>query len=183
LLVCRLAAAAPLAKGARLSALHWRRSCLGGGPRFLPAGSGQSASSWQGSVVTPGGAPPPPECELAKLARRRRTGRHRNLPGAVHRRFLRDRISDPKPPIRSAFRIASRWRPSKSRVTRPYAYVPSVSRIIFQPRPLFRPHPEERPAVAPQGEVNGAALTDARRWWATLRFCPPYARWLRSSGD
>ena len=31
-----------------------------------------SASSWQEALVPPGGAPAPPECELAKLARRRR---------------------------------------------------------------------------------------------------------------
>jgi hypothetical protein len=36
-----------------------------------PARPSASASSWQGSLVTPGGAPVPPECELAKLARRR----------------------------------------------------------------------------------------------------------------
>ena len=30
-----------------------------------------SASSWQEAIVPPGGAPAPPECELAKLARRR----------------------------------------------------------------------------------------------------------------
>jgi hypothetical protein len=33
------------------------------GPRFpLPAMAGQSASSWQGLIVVPGGAPMPPEC-------------------------------------------------------------------------------------------------------------------------
>jgi len=32
-----------------------------------------SASSWQGSLVTPGGAPAPPECWIANPARRRRT--------------------------------------------------------------------------------------------------------------
>src|SRR3990172_444188 len=32
-----------------------------------------SASSWQGLVVAPEGAPAPPECDPAKIARRRRT--------------------------------------------------------------------------------------------------------------
>src|SRR5688572_9859671 len=36
------------------------------GPRFpLPAMAGQSASSWQGLVLVPGGAPMPPECRIA----------------------------------------------------------------------------------------------------------------------
>jgi hypothetical protein len=52
------------------------------------AGSGTSrpsASSWQGAVVPPGGAPAPPGSMLAKHARGRRTGRVRELPGAGHR--------------------------------------------------------------------------------------------------
>jgi hypothetical protein len=36
------------------------------GPRFpLPTLAGRSASSWQGPVVAPGGAPMPPECRTA----------------------------------------------------------------------------------------------------------------------
>ena len=63
------------AKG-RLSALHLRHFPAPG--RALPAnrsiGSGPpSASSWQGAVVPPGGAPAPPECGVTSPARRRRT--------------------------------------------------------------------------------------------------------------
>jgi len=50
---------------ARLSARRWRRSHSGTGPRFASIRLElrmASASSWQGSVVTPGGAPAPPEC-------------------------------------------------------------------------------------------------------------------------
>ena len=57
----------------------WRRSHLGAGPRFASMRLDlrmASASSWQGSVVTPGGAPTPPGCKLAKLARGRRTSLH-----------------------------------------------------------------------------------------------------------
>ena len=45
--------------------------------RFPNAEKRRSASSWQGSLVTPGGAPAPPECELASLAHRSRPGRDR----------------------------------------------------------------------------------------------------------
>jgi len=57
----------------------WRRSHPGAGPRFASMRLElrmASASSWQGSVVTPGGAPSPPGCKLAKLARGRRTSLH-----------------------------------------------------------------------------------------------------------
>ena len=49
-----------------------RAGCFAAGPNVSRARRIRSASSWQGSLVTPGGAPAPPECELAQLARRRR---------------------------------------------------------------------------------------------------------------
>jgi hypothetical protein len=87
--------------------------------------------------------PPPPECELAKLARRRRTGRPRDFPVAVHRRLLRDRISDPKPPIRSAFRIASRRRPLEEQGLGIVHMFLEKSRIIF--RILYLTDPRKCP--------------------------------------
>ncbi len=53
-----------------------RRSPSGTGPRFASMRLKlrmASASSWQGSVVTPGGAPAPPGCVVANHARGRRT--------------------------------------------------------------------------------------------------------------
>ncbi len=48
------------------------------GPRFSPevnefAALRSSASSWQGLIMVPGGAPAPPECRLCMPARRHRT--------------------------------------------------------------------------------------------------------------
>src|SRR4029079_9283685 len=44
-----------------------------------------------------------------------------------------------QPPIRSTFKIASRRRPSKSRVRTSYGYLPSTSRIIFRIAPFHVP--------------------------------------------
>ena len=54
------------ATGPRL--LRMFRRGLKTSPAHVPS---VSASSWQETLVPPGGAPVPPECELAKLARRR----------------------------------------------------------------------------------------------------------------
>jgi hypothetical protein len=53
--------------GAPLGALL-RRSPYGVGPRFPAASRRRSASSWQGIVVSPGGAPTLPECALCVSA-------------------------------------------------------------------------------------------------------------------
>jgi hypothetical protein len=57
-----------------------------------------------------------------------------------------------QPPIRSTFRIASRRRPSKSRVRRIYVYLPRSSRIIFQPIPRPRGELEIVIPAAPEDE-------------------------------
>jgi len=54
-----------LAARGRLSARQSQR-LRNTGPRFpLPAMAGRSASSWQGLLMVPGGAPMPPECLVA----------------------------------------------------------------------------------------------------------------------
>ena len=70
--------------GAPLGALL-RRSHYGGGPRFRrwrKCAHRSSASSWQEAIVPPGGAPTPPGCEGANLARGRRSSQGPELPGA-----------------------------------------------------------------------------------------------------
>jgi hypothetical protein len=56
-----------------------RRAALSSGSRGLPLGRRRSArpsaSSWQGAVLPPGGAPTPPGSLLARQTRGRRTGR------------------------------------------------------------------------------------------------------------
>ena len=63
-----------------------------------------------------------------------------------------------QPPIRSTFRIASRRRPSKSRVRRIYVYLPSMSRIIFRAANTFS-------AVVPAQAGNHTPWSrDGARW-------------------
>ena len=73
-----------------------------------------SASSWQGSVVTPGGAPAPPECEVTSLARGRRASRSRS-PGGPARKALQGRISGLQAFALLRLRTVSGRRPSKSK--------------------------------------------------------------------
>ncbi len=63
--------------GAPLATFIRRRAALRY-TRIPTNGMRRSASSWRGFIVTPGGAPAPPGCELAKPARRRRTSLRSN---------------------------------------------------------------------------------------------------------
>jgi hypothetical protein len=88
--------------GAPFGALP-RRLPYGVGPRFLRRSFAPlSASSWQEAVVPPSGAPTPPECEGANLARGRRSSQGPELPGAGCR--------IPGPVLRSRLRPAPRSR-------------------------------------------------------------------------
>src|SRR5947209_9007494 len=82
--------------GAPLGALL-RRSHHGDGPRFLRRSfTPPSASSWQGIVVSPGGAPPPPGCVAANHARGRRPSPR---PGIAGRRLPDLGTCSPVPPL------------------------------------------------------------------------------------
>ena len=92
---------------ARLPALH--RGVFTGGLRPPP-----SASSWQGTVVSPGGAPTQPECAAANRARGRRTGEGPELPGARHRRTFAPNLQR-APPVRPAITTPHESAPQRTR--------------------------------------------------------------------
>src|SRR4051812_4032403 len=85
--------------GAPIGALL-RRFPYGVGPRFQQrAFAPPSASSWQEALVPPGGAPTPPECELARLPRGRRPSPR---PGITRRRLPELGTASPVPTFRPA---------------------------------------------------------------------------------
>ena len=88
--------------GAPLGALL-RRSPYGIGPRFQRRHAPPSASSWQGIVVPPGGAPTPPGCRLRAGSAGAAPARGPELPGAGCRILgpvLRSRLRPAPPPRR-----------------------------------------------------------------------------------